>query len=366
MCYTAPMARITEALALTPDQHDHLQSLLRQRTLEHRVAVRCRVLLLAEQGMSNVGIGKKLDLHRNGVAKIRLRFAEHGLDCLEDAARTGKPPIHTAQTKQRIVTTVCGKPPKGLSRWSTRTLASKLKLTKSFVHNVLMEYDLHPHRIRTFNFSPDPQFEEKLLEVVGLYMNPPQNAIVLCMDEKTGIQALDRTQPVLPLRSGKPRLWSNEYVRHGTQTMLAAVDIETGRATTWVNKTRKAEDFVTFMNQVVTQYPGERLCVVMDNLNTHKGDLAQAWLERNPQVTFHYTPTHASWVNLAECFFSILTRKGLQQSVHRSNRELVRFLKDFAREYNKTCGPFVWTKGPDKLKKIIELTKSHQKHMHTN
>ena len=351
------MARIAEPLALNSDQIANLQTLLRRSTLEHRVAKRCRVLLLAAEGLSNVEIGTRLDMHRNGVSKIRGRFAKDGLDCLEDASRPGKPSIHSAQTKQKIVTTVCGKPPRGLSRWSARTLASKLRLSKSFVHGVLVEHDLHPHRLRTFNFSPDPQFEEKLLEVVGLYMNPPQNALVLCMDEKTGIQALDRTQPVLPLRSGKPRLWSNEYVRHGTQTMLAAVDIETGKATTWVNKTRKAADFVTFMDQVVREYSGRRLCVVMDNLNTHKGKMAQEWLEKHPEVSFHYTPTHASWVNLAECFFSILTRKGLQQSVHRSNRELVRFLKDFVKQYNKTCGPYVWTKGPDKLKKIISTQK---------
>lgn len=360
------MARIAESLMLNPDQISHLEALLRRNTLEQRVAKRCRVLLLAAEGVSNVEIGTKLDLHRNGVCKIRNRFIEVGLDCLEDAARPGKPPIHTALTKQRIVTAVCGKPPKGLSRWSTRSLASKLKLSKSFVHGVLVEHDLHPHRLRTFNFSPDPMFEEKLLEVVGLYMNPPKNALVLCMDEKTGIQALDRTQPVLPLRSGKPRLWSNEYVRHGTQTMLAAIEIETGKATTWVNKTRKAADFVTFMNQVIREYPGQRLCVVMDNLNTHKGKMAQEWLDKHPKVTFHYTPTHASWVNLAECFFSILTRQGLQQSVHRSNRELVGFLKDYVNRYNKTCGPFVWTKGPEKLKKIIELTKKYQNQMHTN
>ena len=318
------------------------------------------MLLLAAEGWNNVDIGDKLDLHRNGVAKIRARFVQHGLDCLEDAPRSGKPATHLPETKQKIITTVCGRPPKGLSRWSARTLAAKLGLSKSFVHGVLLEHDLHPHRLRTFNFSPDPCFEEKLLEVVGLYMNPPQNALVLCMDEKTGIQALDRTQPVLPLRAGKPRMWSNEYVRHGTQTMLAAVDIQTGKATTWVNKTRKAADFVTFMDQVVEEYPGQRLHVVMDNLNTHKGTMAREWLEKHPLVSFHYTPTHASWVNLAECFFSILTRQGLQQSVHRSNRELVRFLKEFVQQYNKTCGPYVWTKGPEKLKKIIELTRSFQ------
>lgn len=360
------MPRKVSQLVLSPEQRSYLEGLLQQGSLQQRVAIRCRVLLLAAEGWSYVRIADKLDLHRNGVAKIRVRFDLHGLNCLQDAPRSGKPVTHQPAIKQKVIATVCSKPPKGLSRWSARTLAAKLGLSKSFVHSVLLEHDLHPHRLRTFNFSPDPHFEEKLLEVVGLYMNPPQNALVLCMDEKTGIQALDRTQPVLPLRAGKPRMWSNEYVRHGTQTMLAAVDIETGKATTWVNKTRKAADFVTFMDQVVKEYPGQRLCVVMDNLNTHKGTMAKDWLQRHPLVSFHFTPTHASWVNLAECFFSILTRKGLQQSVHRSNRELVRFLKDFVDQYNKTCGPYLWTKGPEKLKKIIELTKSFQTSMNTH
>lgn len=359
------MARNTKPLELSKGQRAELEKMLKQATLEYRVARRCRVLLLAADGVNNVEVASKLDLHRNGVANIRGRFAKQGLDCLKDDARLGKPPLYSARIRQKVVSTVCGKPPKGLSRWSARTLANRLNLSKTFVHDVLNEHDLHPHRLRTFNFSPDPQFEEKLLEVVGLYMNPPENALVLCMDEKTGIQALDRTQPVLPLRSGKPRLWSNEYVRYGTQTMLAAIETATGKAATWVNKTRKADNFVTFMNQVVGEYPKQRLCVVMDNLNTHKGVLAQAWLDAHPEVTFHYTPTHASWVNLAECFFSTLTRQGLQQSVHRSNRQLVHFLKDFVKQYNRNCGPFVWTKGPLKLKKIIELTHAFQNTKHT-
>ena len=193
MLYPGAMPRTANPLMLDPDQTVYLQSLLRRNSLEHRVAKRCRVLLLAAEGVSNVEIGTKLDMHRNAITNIRNRFAKDGLDCLEDAARSGKPSIHFAHTRQKVVTTVCGIPPKGLSRWSVRTLANKLKLSKSFVHGVLVEHDLHPHRLRTFNFSPDPQFEEKLLEVVGLYMNPPQNALVLCMDEKTGIQALDRT-----------------------------------------------------------------------------------------------------------------------------------------------------------------------------
>jgi len=196
-------------------------------------------------------------------------------------------------------------------------------------------------------------------------MNPPKKAVVLCVDEKTGIQALDRTQPMLPLRAKKPRSWTNEYVRHGTRTLLASLDIASGKVTAWVNKTRKADDFVTFMDRVVASYPSQRLHVVLDNLNTHKGAAIQEWLKKNPLVSFHFTPTHASWVNLIECFFSILTKQGLQQAVHKSGRQLTNFLYRYIKEYNKKCGSFEWTKGPEKLKKIIQLTKEFQQTLRT-
>lgn len=354
------MARTVAPLFITPVQREELLVITRSRTVESRFFLRARIVLMAADQRGNTEIADALGIHRNHIPKWRKRFEKYGVEGLEDKPRSGKPSTYTDEDRHRVVTLACTAPGKGLSRWSVRTLAKAAQVSESFVHRTLKNHDLHPHRLRTFNFSPDPNFEDKLLEVVGLYMNPPENALVLCMDEKTGIQALDRTQPVLPLRSGKPKSWSNEYVRHGTQTMLAAVDIKSGRATTWVNKTRKAVDFVKFMDQVVKQYPGQRLHVVMDNLNTHKGKAAQEWLESHPLVSFHFTPTHASWVNLAECFFSILTRRGLQQAVHRSVGELRKFLKDFVAAYNKSCGPFVWTKGPKKLERIIELTKSYQ------
>ena len=199
-----------------------------------------------------------------------------------------------------------------------------------------------------------------MLEVVALYMNPPDNAVVLCVDEKTGIQALDRTQPMLPLRATKPRSWTNEYVRHGTRTLLASLDIGTGRVIAHVRKRRTSKDFLAFLDSVVKEYPNQRLAIVLDNLNTHTNEAARKWLETHQLVSFHYTPTHASWVNLIECFFSILTRQGLQQAVHQSAKELEIFLKSFIQEYNKRCGPFEWTKGPEKLRRIIELTEQWQ------
>lgn len=288
------------------------------------------------------------------------RWQEGGLTALEDLPRSGRPVELSAAVRRRIVSTVCRKPPSHLSRWSVRTLADALGLPQARVQRVLTEHDLHPHRLRTFTFSPDPQFEDKLLDVVGLYMNPPENAVVLCVDEKTGIQALDRTQPLIPLRAKKPRAWTNEYVRHGTRTLLASLDIATGEVFAHVKQSRTSKDFLGFLDGVVREYRGRKLCIVLDNLNTHSNGSARDWLERHPNVTFHYTPKHASWVNLIECFFSILSKQGLQQSVHKSGRELARFLKNFIAEYNLRCGPFVWTKGPEKLQRIIEMTKDFQ------
>jgi transposase len=340
---------------------EELQRRVRTRTVTSRAAQRARLILLYLDGESKSEISRRVNLSRPRVIDWIKRFEAGGVAGLDELEGRGRKESYTAAQKRRIVETVCRKPRKGLARWSVRTLARHLSINKDKVHRVLHEHDLHPHRLRTFNFSPDPQFGEKLLEVVGLYMNPPDNAIVLCMDEKTGIQALDRTQPLLPLRSKKPKAWSNEYVRNGTRTLLAAVDVSTGKATAWVNKTRKTADFIKFMNQVVKAYPRKRLHVVMDNLNTHKGKAAQEWLGKHPRVSFHFTPTHASWVNLAECFFSIVTKQGLQQAVHKSARALEKTLENFIEEYNRNAGPFVWTKGPEKLRKIIELTEKFQR-----
>lgn len=348
------------ALSVNKKDRSVLEKWVRATTTPGGLVRRARIILLASQGQSNRQIALKVGCTAHVVGQWRRRYQSQGLAGLQDRVRPGRPAKITVEEKKKIVTRVCGAPPAWLSRWSVRTLAREMGYPASVVHLILQEHDLHPHRLRTFNFSPDPCFEEKLLEVVGLYLKPPENAVVLCVDEKTGIQALDRTQPMLPLRAKKPRSWSNEYVRHGTRTLLAALEIKTGKVTAHVCDNRRSETFLEFMDAVVASHGGQRLCVVMDNLNTHLNAAAMDWLARHPRVSFHYTPTHASWVNLVECFFSILTRQGLQQAVHLSAQELTRFLKDYIRAYNKTCGPFTWTKGPNKLKRIIELTKQYQ------
>jgi transposase len=336
-------------LPLTNDAKDELEKLRRKRSTPMALARRAEMILLAAEGHSNAAVARRLRCQAHVVGKWRRRFAQEGVNALSDRPRSGRPVTMTEGETQRVVMTACSQPRKGLSRWSVRTLARHLEVPQARVQRILQAHDLHPHRLRTFTFSPDPRFEEKLLEVV-----------VLCVDEKTGIQALDRTQPVLPLRAKQPRSWTNEYVRHGTRTVLASLEIKTGQVLARVKQSRTSADFLSFMDEVVAAYPKQRLCVILDNLNTHKNEAARAWLTQHPKVTFHYTPTHASWTNLVECFFSILTRQGLQQAVHKSGRELERFLKAYFAEYNQHCQPFVWTKGPEKLQRIIELTRAYQ------
>lgn len=293
------------------------------------------------------------------VGKWRRAFAEHALDGLRKAPRSRRPVQHGQEVWQKVQTRACQQP-EFLSRWSVRTLAREVGLPRSTVHRMLVKSHLQPHRLRTFTFSPDPDFEAKLLDIVGLYLDPPDNALVLCVDEKTGIQALDRTQPLLPLRAKKPRSWTNEYVRHGTQTLLATLKIATGEVLGQVRQRRTSVNFLNFMDEVVAACPEVELHVILDNLNIHTNAAARRWQERHPRVHFHHAPTHASWTNLIECFFSILRRQGLSQSVHRSKDELKEFLLRYLAHYNQYCSPFHWTKGPEKLQRIIEATKQYQ------
>jgi transposase len=315
--------------------------------------------LAAATGLSNQQIAADLEIPQVTVGKWRRSFAEQGLEGLRDAARSGRPPKHDATVWQKVQTLACQQP-ESQSRWTVRTLAREVGLPHTTVHNILTASQLQLHRIRTFTFSPDPDFEAKLLDIVGLYLNPPENALVICVDEKPGIQALDRTQPLLPLRAKKPRSWTNEYVRHGTQTLIAALEIATGKVVAHIRNRRTSMNFRRFMNEVVRAYPDCQLHVVADNLNIHKNQALRRWLSRHPRVHFHYTPTHASWVNLIECFFSILSKQGLAHSVQRSKQDLKDLLQRFLASYNATCGPFTWTKGPEQLQRIIETTKQYQ------
>ena len=328
-------------------------------TTPQSLALRSRIVLAAADGSNNQQIAAALKIPPVTVGKWRQAFAVHGIEGLRDAPRSGRPLKHDSDIRHKVQTRVCQQPD-DQSRWSVRTLAAELGLPSSTVHAMLVAARLRPHRTRTFTFSPDPDFEAKLLDIVGLYLNPPENALVLCVDEKPSIQALDRTQPLLPLRAKKPRAWTNEYVRHGTQTLLAALEIATGKVIAHVRDRRTTVDFLSFMNDVVKAYPLGDLHVVLDNLNIHKNEAAKQWLLRHPRVHFHYTATHASWMNMIKCFFSILTRQALTQSVQRSKKELKDFLIQYLNKYSQNPTPFTWTKGPEHFQRIIEATKQYQ------
>jgi len=353
------MPRIAPAISLDPETRATLTGWVQAPSTAQALVLRSRIVLAAAAGTSNQQIASDLAIPQVTVGKWRRSFAESGVDGLRDAPRSGRPPKHDAAVWQRVQTLACQQP-ESQGRWSVRTLARKVGLPHSTVHAMLNASELQPHRIRTFTFSPDPEFEPKLLDIVGLYLKPPENALVLCVDEKPGIQALDRTQPLLPLRAKKPQSWTNEYVRHGTQTMIAALEIASGKVVAHVRNRRTSVNFLRFMNEVLRAYRGRALHVVVDNLNIHKNEAARRWLARHPQVQFHYTPTHASWVNLIECFFSILSKQGLAHSVQHSKQDLKELLHRFIASYNETCNPFTWTKGPEHLQRIIETTREYQ------
>lgn len=353
------MPRIAPPVHLDAATRRTLTKLSQAASTPQSMALRSRIVLAAATGATNQQIAATLTVPPVTVGKWRHSFAAHGLEGLRDAPRSGRPPTHDAARRLQVQTRVCQQPA-DQSRWSVRTLAAEVGLPASTVHTMLVAAKLQPHRLRTFTFSPDPDFEAKLLDIVGLYLHPPENALVLCVDEKPSIQALDRTQPLLPLRASKPRAWTNEYVRHGTQTLLAALEIATGQVVAHVRDRRTSEDFRRFMDAVVTAYPHGDLHVVLDNLNIHKNEAAKHWLLAHPRVHFHYTPTHASWMNLIECFFSLLSKRALAHSVQRSKQDLKAHLLRFLDTYRQHPTPFTWTKGPEHFQRIITATKEYQ------
>jgi transposase len=269
------MPRTAPSISLDSMQQARLHQLVKSPSIPQSLALRARIILAAADGQTNQHISRALHLPEITVSKWRRRFASRGLPGLQDAPRLGRPRKHGPEVWERVQRRVCQQPPLQ-GRWSVRTLARQVGLPSTTVHEILVASHLQPHRLRTFIFSPDPDFEAKLLDIVGLYLNPPEGALVLCVDEKTGIQALDRTQPLLPLRAKKPRSWTNEYVRHGTQTLLAALKIATGEVLAQVRQRRTSVNFLAFMDAVVDAWAEVNLHVVIDNLNIHKNQAALA------------------------------------------------------------------------------------------
>jgi transposase len=312
------------------------------------LAQRARIVLLAAEGVSNTEIAVRVGVSRPTVIGWRSRYARSGVAGLADAARSGRP---RTVDHRRIVAATLRPPPRklGVTHWSSRLLAAQLRIGDATVARAWREYGVQPWRARTFKFSTDPELIAKVTDVVGLYLSPPENAIVLCVDEKSQIQALDRTAPILPMQPGLPEGRSHDYVRHGTTTLFAALEIATGKVTATCLPRHRHQEFLRFLKQVARAYPAGELHLVMDNYAAHKRVEIRDWLAANPRVHVHFTPTHASWMNLVEVWFSIIERQAIHRGTFTSVRDLTGKIRAFIDGWNDRAHPFTWTKTPDQI-----------------
>jgi len=332
-------------VGLTAKQRRELERLVARAAEPAQVVRRAQVVLWSADGIAGADIARRLQLSAEAVSRIRRRFLERGVAGLATRPKAGrKDHAVPALTVERLVELAMSPPPAGRSRWTTRLLAKEVGLTSGCVSDVLRRNGLKPHRVRTYKVSRDPAFVAKVRDVVGLYLNPPEHAVVLSVDEKTSIQALERTQRPLSLRSGRAARHTHDYKRHGVVDLYAALEIATGQVTHRLSATHTAADFLAFMRKVVRAYPGEELHVILDNSSSHGTPEVRAWLAQQPQVTFHYTPTSASWLNQVEGFFGILGKQSLSVTDFYSTGALRDHLGAYMRAWNRNPTPFAWTK----------------------
>jgi transposase len=308
------------------------------------LAQRARIVLLAADGVSNTEIAQRVGVSRQTVVSWRARYSRSGVAGLSDEPRPGRP---RTIDHDRIITETLKPPPKrlGVTHWSSRLLAARLGVDATTIARAWRAYGVQPWRSETFKFSTDPELVAKVTDVVGLYLAPPQNAIVLCVDEKSQIQALDRTAPILPLQPGLPERRSHDYVRHGTTTLFAALEIATGQVTAACQPRHRHQEFLRFLKQVARTYPDQQLHLVMDNYAAHKRVEIRRWLAANPRVRVHFTPTSGSWLNLVEVWFGIIERQAIRRGTFRSVKDLNAKIRTFIDNWNgDRAYPFVWTK----------------------
>jgi len=329
---------------LTRKERAELEARLRAGTTEQRQLLRIRIVLEAAEGWGTRDIARELDTTPTTVSLWRGRFAREGLDGLEDLPRSGAPPIYGEETDRRIRAVLDQPPPKGFARWNGPLIAKALgDVDVQYVWRSLRKQKIDLGGRKSWCESKDPEFAAKAADVVGLYLAPPDNAVVLCVDEKPSIQALERAQGYLKLPNGRTLTGhSHDYKRNGTTTLFAALEVATGKVKGSHKKRRRRREFLAFMNEVVANYPDRKIEVILDNLNTHKKN--DTWLKRHTNVTFHYTPTRASWLNQVECWFSILQGQSLADASFSSVEQLKKHICDFIEAYNETAEPFVWTK----------------------
>jgi len=347
-----------------------LERRVRDRGAPARVAERAWIVLLAADGLTGPQIAQRASCTEPTVIKWRRQYAEDGLAGLEDAPRPGGPKtVLTGQVISEILSATVTPPPQalqamGVTHWSSRRLADwlhrtrKIEVSHDSITRLWRRFCLQPHRTEGFKFSTDPQLAAKVTDVVGLYLHPPENAVVVCIDEKSQCQALERSQPILPMRSGIPERQAHDYARHGDTCLFAALNTATGQVTDACYPRHRHQEFLRFLKKVAGAYPGVDLHVVCDNYATRKHADVKAWLARNPRVTLHFTPTGCSWINLVECFFSVITRQAIRRGSFTSVRQLTDTIGAFIDHWNEHPRPFAWTKDADQILGSIQRAKT--------
>jgi transposase len=338
------------ALVLTDDERETLERWARRPTTAQALAMRCRIVLACAEGGPNTEVAERLGLSRSTVNKWRARFVERRLDGLHDEPRPGAPRSITDDDVERVIVKTLEETPRDATHWSTRSMASATGMSQSAVTRIWRAFGLKPHLVDSFKLSPDPLFIEKVRDIVGLYLNPPDAAVVLCVDEKSQIQALDRTAPILPLIPGTPERRTHDYKRNGTTNLFAALDVASGNVIAEMTPRHRAEEFRRFLNLIDKEVPdGLDVHVIVDNNATHKAPTIKRWLVRHPRFTLHFTPTYSSWLNLVERWFAELTNRWLRRSTHHSVRDLVASIRTWIAIWNEDPKPFVWHKTADEI-----------------
>jgi transposase len=340
------MAKPAASILLDESEREELERIRRSQAGAAGLSRRAQAVLWMADDIPGVEIARRTGYSAVQISRIRSRFVQHRVAGLQERARSGRPRKVTDKTIARVVALTLREPPAGISHWSARDLAAKTGLSHMTVHRIWKDHGLKPHRLETFKFSTDPEAESKIRDIVGLYLNPPDNAAVLCLDEKTQIQALERTQPLLPLRENLPARQTHDYRRNGLTSLYAALEIARGSVLGECSQQHTAVDFLRFLKKIARRYRGE-LHVILDNSSTHKTPAIVDWLNAHPRVHFHFTPTGASWLNLVEVWFSILTRRSIRRGSFQSVRSLIRHIEAYIEHWNENPIPFVWTKTAD-------------------
>jgi transposase len=342
--------RPKQSLIVTAEERERLESLAHRVRSQALLARRARVVLACAQGLDNKAVAKKLRCSLGMVGKWRSRFLKARLEGLYDEPRPGAPRQVSDDQVEKVVIQTLESTPRGQTHWSTRGLAKASGLSRMTISRIWHAFGLQPHRADTFKLSPDPQLIEKVRDIVGLYMNPPEHAVVFCVDEKSQIQALDRTQPLLPMRPGQVERGTHDYKRHGTTSLFAALELKTSRVIGQLHHRHRSVEFRQFLDVIEAQVPaGLDVHIIVDNYGTHKTAIIRKWFAKRPRFHIHFTPTYGSWINLVERWFAELTNKRIRRGVFRSVKDLQAAIREFIDVHNEDPKPFVWTKTADQI-----------------